>query len=197
MYHGTQFPSTMQGNYFFADYARRWIKRLTFDANGNVSGVFNFEPISGNPKSAGDIVYLTEGPDGALYYVDLGYSTSRDVRRQQAPPDPLPPVQPGAGRARVGQPDLGSAAARSDLLQRGLERPRGPADHLLLGLRRRHLLDCQQSRPYTDAGQYLVRLTVSDGVNSSISTPLSISVGNVPTARIDSPAAGPPSAPAT
>ena len=65
----------MQGNYFFADYAQHWIKRLTFDANGNVSGVFNFEPISGNPnESAGDVVYLTEGPDGALYYVDLGYS---------------------------------------------------------------------------------------------------------------------------
>ena len=39
------------------------------------AGVFNFEPISGNPnESAGDVVYLTEGPDGALYYVDLGYS---------------------------------------------------------------------------------------------------------------------------
>ena len=75
VYHGTQFPSSMQGNYFFADYARHWIKRLTFDANGNVSGVFNFEPISGNPnESAGDVVFLTEGPDGALYYVDLGYS---------------------------------------------------------------------------------------------------------------------------
>ncbi len=73
VYHGTQFPSSMQGNYFFADYAQHWIKRLTFDGNGNVSGVFNFEPISGTPN-AGDIVYLTEGPDGALYYVDLGYS---------------------------------------------------------------------------------------------------------------------------
>ena len=74
VYHGTQFPSSMRGNYFFGDYARHWIKRMTFDANGNVSGVFNFEPISGNPnESAGDIVYLTEGPDGALYYVDLGY----------------------------------------------------------------------------------------------------------------------------
>ena len=28
VYHGTQFPSSMQGNYFFADYAQHWIKRL-------------------------------------------------------------------------------------------------------------------------------------------------------------------------
>jgi glucose/arabinose dehydrogenase len=75
VYHGNQFPSSMRGNYFFADYAQHWIKRLVFDANGNVASVNNFEPISGSPtESAGDVVYLTEGPDGALYYVDLAYS---------------------------------------------------------------------------------------------------------------------------
>ena len=75
MYHGTQFPSGYQGSYFFADYTQNWIKRLTFDANGNVTGVFNFEPADGSVDGPyGDIVYLTEGPDGALYYVDLGYS---------------------------------------------------------------------------------------------------------------------------
>ena len=32
----------------------------------------------------------TEGPDGALYYVDIGYSRhQRHVRRQQDPPDPV------------------------------------------------------------------------------------------------------------
>ena len=70
-----QFPSSYQGSYFFADYAQNWIKRLTFDANGNVTGVFNFEPADGSVDGPyGDIVYLTEGPDGALYYLDLGYS---------------------------------------------------------------------------------------------------------------------------
>ena len=65
----------MQGSYFFGDYAQNWIKRLTFDANGNVSGVVNFEPADGTPDGpTGDVVYLTEGPDGALYYLDLGYS---------------------------------------------------------------------------------------------------------------------------
>jgi glucose/arabinose dehydrogenase len=75
IYRGDQFPASMRGNYFFADYAQHWIKRLVFDANGNVASVHNFEPISGSPsESAGDVVHLTEGPDGALYYVDLGYS---------------------------------------------------------------------------------------------------------------------------
>ena len=32
VYHGTQFPSSYQGSYFFADYTQNWIKRMTFDA---------------------------------------------------------------------------------------------------------------------------------------------------------------------
>ena len=39
VYHGTQFPSAYEGSYFFADYTQNWIRRLTLDANGNVTGV--------------------------------------------------------------------------------------------------------------------------------------------------------------
>jgi glucose/arabinose dehydrogenase len=75
VYHGTQFPSSYQGSYFFADYGQNWIRRLTLDSSGNVTGVVNFEPADGTLDGPyGDIVYLSEGPDGALYYVDLGYS---------------------------------------------------------------------------------------------------------------------------
>ena len=75
VYRGSQFPAKYQGSYFFADYAQNWIKRLTLDARGEVTGVFNFEPPDGSPDGPyGDIVSLCEGPDGALYYVDLGYS---------------------------------------------------------------------------------------------------------------------------
>ena len=75
VYRGTQFPSSYQGAYFYADYTQNWIKGLNLDANGAVTGTFNFEPTNGNADGPyGDIVYLDEGPDGALYYVDLGYS---------------------------------------------------------------------------------------------------------------------------
>ena len=43
---------------------------------------------------------------------------------------------------------------------------------------------------YTTPGPYQVRLTVSDGVNSTISAPLSISAGNRPTVTILSPTDG-------
>jgi hypothetical protein len=73
VYRGSQFGSGYQGDYFFADYAQNWIKRLTFDANGNVAAVRSFEPLDGSLDGPyGDVVGLAEGPDGALYYVDAG-----------------------------------------------------------------------------------------------------------------------------
>jgi len=193
VYHGDAFPNSMKGNYFFADYARHWIKRITFDGNGSVSGVFNFEPISGNPnESAGDVVYLTEGPDGALYYVDLGYSDIsgsfgvskirriRYLQSNQAPvaiasATPTSGVQPldvsfsSAGSMDPeGQPityswDFGDGASSTS---------------------------ANPTHTYTQPGQYVVRLTVSDGANSSLSTPITISVGHPPTATINSPTDG-------
>src|SRR5215510_10939434 len=43
---------------------------------------------------------------------------------------------------------------------------------------------------YTQAGQYTARLSVSDGVNSTLSAPITISAGNRPTATILSPTDG-------
>ena len=38
---------------------------MTFDASGNVTGVFNFEPLDGSvDRPYGDIVKMVEGPDG-------------------------------------------------------------------------------------------------------------------------------------
>ena len=48
VYHGTQFPAAYQNSFFYGDYAQRWIKRLTFDANGNVTGNLHFEPADGS-----------------------------------------------------------------------------------------------------------------------------------------------------
>ena len=122
VYHGSQFPSCYQGSYFFADYTQNWIKRLTFDASGKVNGVFNFEPPDGSVDGPyGDIVYLTEGPDGALYYVDLGYSDIggtfgvSKIRRIRYVQSNQPPIAVVSAR-----PDLGAGAADGELLERRL-----------------------------------------------------------------------------
>ena len=123
VYHGSQFPASYQGSFFFADYSQNWIKRLTFDGGGHVNGVYNFEPIDGTPDGpTGDVVYLTEGPDGALYYVDLGFSDtthtagiSKIRRIRFINGGNQPPIAVAAADA-----ELGARAVDREFLQRRL-----------------------------------------------------------------------------
>ena len=187
VYHGTQFPSSFQGSYFFADYTQNWIKRLTFDANGNVTGVFNFEPADGSVDGPyGDIVYLTEGPEGALYYVDLGYSDISatfgvsKIRRISFANSDLPPTAVASADTTAGLPPLTvqfSSAGSVDPEGQPLTYQWAFGDGTT----------STQANPqhiYAAAGAYQARLSVSDGVNSTLSTPLSISVGNKPVVSI-------------
>ena len=48
-------------------------------------------------------------------------------------------------------------------------------------------LQANPTHVYASAGPYQARLSVSDGVNTSLSTPISITVGNRPVATIQSP----------
>jgi len=182
VYHGTQFPATYQGSFFFADYAQHWIKRLTLDASGHVTGVFNFEPADGSPDGPfGDIVYLTDGPDGALYYVDLGFQLGGNgadaVRRisyvstNQAPV-PAASATPSSGPAplTVTFSSAGSVDPEGTPLSYSWDFGDGAVS-----------TDPNPTHVYATRGVYQARLTVSDGVNSSLSAPVSIRVGSPPT----------------
>ena len=183
VYHGSQFPAAYQGSYFFADYTQNWIKRLTFDANGNVTGVFNFEPPNGAVDGPyGDIVYLTEGPDGALYYVDLGYSdiggtfgVSKIRRIRYVESNQAPIVGASAN------PTSGPAPLTVNFSSAGSSDPEGQT--LTYSWTFGDSTTSTAANPvhtYNQAGVYTARLTVSDGVTSTISTPITISVGNAP-----------------
>jgi PKD repeat protein len=193
VYHGTQFPASYRGSYFFADYAQNWIRRLTFDANGNVNGVFNFEPADGSVDGPyGDIVDLAEGPDGALYYVDLGYSDVTGtvgvskIRRIRYLQSNQPPVAVAAANPSSGPPPLAvtfSSAGSTD--------PEGePLTYAWTFGDGATSTEANPTHTYTQAGQYTARLSVSDGVSTTVSSPLTVSVGNAPTATILSPADG-------
>jgi glucose/arabinose dehydrogenase/PKD repeat protein len=193
VYHGSQFPSSYQGSYFFADYTQNWIRRLTFDANGNVSGVFNFEPIDGSVDGPyGDIVHLTEGPDGALYYVDLGYSDISGtfgvskIRRIRFSGANQAPVASAAAN-----PTAGPAPLAVDFSSAGSADPEGqPLTYSWTFGDGGTSTAANPTHTYTQAGQYTARLSVSDGVNTTLSLPLAISVGNRPAATILSPQDG-------
>ena len=180
--------ASYRGAYFYADYAQNWIRGLTFDANGAVTGTFNFEPADGTVDGPyGDIVYLAEGPDGALYYVDLGYSDVggtfgvSKIRRIS-----YVQSQPGAGRrAPRRTPTSGPTPLDVDFSSAGSSDPEGAAADLLVDFGDGTTSTAANpTHTYAQPGPYQARLTVSDGVNNSISTPITISAGSVPTATI-------------
>ena len=193
VYHGTQFPSGYQGSYFFADYAQNWIRRLTFDTSGNVNGVFNFEPIDGSVDGPyGDIVYLTEGPDGALYYIDLGYSDTSGtfgvskIRRIRFVSGNQAPIAVGSANPAAGPSPLAvtfSSAGSSDPEGQTLTYAWTFGDGGTSTA-------ANPSHTYAQPGLYSARLSVSDGANTTLSTPISISVGSPPTATILAPTDG-------
>jgi glucose/arabinose dehydrogenase len=192
VYRGSQFPSEYYGNYFFADYSQNWIKRLTLDAGGAVTGVFNFEPVDGSSDGdSGDIVGLTPGPDGALYYVDLGYSDTTyttgvsKIRRIRYVANDLPPTAVASA-----QPTQGPAPLTVNFSSAGSLDPEG--DPLTFAWTFGDGGTAALANPahtFASDGPYTVRLTVSDGTVSSFAT-VGIRVGNPPVPTISAPLDG-------
>ncbi len=191
VYHGTQFPAFYQGAYFYADYTQNWIRGLKFDASGNVSSTFNFEPADGSVDGPyGDIVYLAEGPDGALYYVDLGYSdiggtfgVSKIRRISYTSSNQAPVVHASAS------PTSGPTPLTVSFSSTGSFDPEGqPLTYRWEFGDGATSTAANPSHTYDTPGPYTARLTVSDGAHDSISTPITINAGNVPTATILTPA---------
>jgi glucose/arabinose dehydrogenase len=197
VYHGAGapgfFPSSYEGSYFFGDYAQHWIKRLTVDGSGHLSGVFNFEPDDGTPFGPyGDIVYMAEGPDGSLYYLDLGYSDNSGtfgvskLRRIRYVSSDQPPTSVAAANPTTGLPPLTVSFSSA-----GSVDPEGnPLTYSWDFGDNTTSTAANPQHTYAVAGQYTVRLTTSDGVNTTPSTPLTIRVGTPPTATILSPTDG-------
>ena len=80
-YSGTSYPSKYRGALFFADYARLFIKYLTFDANG-VPTVHEFAKETGSNLGA---VQLISGPDTNIYAVYLDLKTRTGAVRRFRP----------------------------------------------------------------------------------------------------------------
>jgi glucose/arabinose dehydrogenase/PKD repeat protein len=80
-YQGSAYPDRFKGSLFFADYAQKFIKYLTFDSSGHPI-VHEFAKEVGSQLGA---VQLISGPDRNIYavYIDLQTRTSQ-VRRFKA-----------------------------------------------------------------------------------------------------------------
>lgn len=191
-YRGGNFPTEYEGSYFFADYTQHWIKRLTFDASGNVIGAVEFEPPDGAPDGPyGDPVKLVQGPDGSLYYVDIGFNDQHEpneasIRRIRHLTNNLPPVA-----AASANPTSGAAPLDVDFSSAGSFDPEGlPLAFDWTFGDGASSNAANPSHTYTANGMYTARLQVSDGATSTLSSALPITVGTPPTLSIVTPVDG-------
>lgn len=61
-----KFPEAYDGDFFAGEFGRRWIKRISSDADGKVQSINDI------PWSGTQIMDMAFGPDGALYVLDYG-----------------------------------------------------------------------------------------------------------------------------
>jgi glucose/arabinose dehydrogenase len=73
-YRGGSFPDEYQGAYFYGDYVLGFIRYLKLNSSNGVISDNEFAP------NVGNVVHMTQGPDGALYYALIG---QRQVRKIQ------------------------------------------------------------------------------------------------------------------
>src|SRR5262249_2088241 len=187
------FPSEYYGSYFFGDFVQNTMSRLTFDAAGNVTNTLNFLPADGSTDGpeVGDPVKFVQGPDGSIYYVDIGFNDQHSpndaaIRRIRYVPANQPPVAASAANPTAGLPPLTVAFSSA-----GSSDPEGAT--LTYAWNFGDGATSTQPNPthtYQMAGPYVVKLTVSDGVNSTAATDLQITVGTPPVPTITSPTSG-------
>jgi PKD repeat protein len=152
-----------------------------------------FVPSDGSSDSplVGDPVKFLVGPDGSLYYVDLGFTlqgqqNAGGVRRIRYAAENLPPV------AQVSStPSAGLAPLTVSFSSAGSFDPEGTALSYAWSFGDGGVSNAADPvHTYTADGSYLARLTLSDGVNQTLSADLPIAVGNPPLPAILEPADG-------
>ena len=177
VYRGSNFPTSYQGSLFFGDYARGFIKRISLDAQGNSLGAFDFD------LSAGSVVDLKVGPDGALYYIT--YIPGRLVKVSYSLGNSSPIANATADQTKGIEPLTVnfSSAGSSDPDNNPLTYSWNFGDNTFSNLP-------NPTKTYAAIGTYFVELTVSDGTTSTTSSPIVIQVGTPPTLTIGTPVQG-------
>ncbi len=191
VYRGSQFPTSYQGAYFYGDFAQNWIRYLTLNGAGDVTGDAAFLPPDGTPDGPFDPIMLKPGPDGSLYYVDFGWGWQETVnpaaiRRIRFISGNQPPVVVVSASPQNGQPPLSvsfSSAGSSDPENQPLTYAWTFGD------------GATSTAPnpvheYLQSGLYNAQLSVSDGTSTTNSNVLAIAVGNAPQSNITSPTNG-------
>lgn len=162
-YSGETYPSRYRGALFFADYAQRWIRYITFDPAGNPVP-HDFATEVGTGLGA---VELLQGPDENIYgvYIDLETRTSQVRRFLPVNGGNLPPTIKATVEPKVGQSPLtvtGFSSASFD--------PNGSSLDFRWDLNDGRILNAADvSFTYEQPGLYEVKLTVTERTEERLS----------------------------
>ncbi len=175
---GTNFPASMKGDLFIADYSVQWIKRAVLDKDGKVVRIENFAVGMGEP------VDMKFGPDGMLYYLSIysgglrrvSYTTGNrvpDARLATTSSTGMAPLKVDFSAAGTTDPENDVVFYEWDFGD-GSKAPGIVATH-----------------EYSASGQYIVRLTVRDMKDGQRHLEQLITVGDAaPSVSIISPGNG-------
>lgn len=179
-YTATQFPAQYRGNFFYGEYVGQYINRMVFDASNNLLSVVRFA------SNVGGVVSLEQGPDGALYYIELVSGQVRRLRYTTAPSTPVAVVS--------ATPTSGASPLTVTFSSAGSKDPGGSA--------LTYLWDFGDSTTSTAANPvhtytsattkaFTAKLTVTNTQGVSASATVAITVGlQAPIATITSPPNG-------
>lgn len=169
---GTGWPAGYQGNYFQGDYGGAWIKRVVMSPDNKAVQVYNFG------SNLGAVVFLKEGPDGALWYVRYENGQIRKISPLGA--TNLPPVAVAEQTPPYGQGPLTVQFTGAN----STDPENGPLTYLWDFGDGNSSTDADPSHLFTaPAGvptTYTVTLTVRDDHNQPNSTTLVVNVNNTP-----------------
>lgn len=178
VYRGDNFPSSYAGRLFFADYALGFLKTLTLDAEGNYTGVQDFDTAAGTvvdmkvDKKDGSLYYLTVFP-GKLFQVTY----ANGVR--------VPVVKASADKT------AGTKPLSVQFSSNGTNDPGGlPLSYHWDFGDQSSSNDPNPLKEYTKNGRFIVQLTVDNGTHSALSQPIVIQVGIPPQTTINTPVEG-------
>ncbi len=177
VYRSDMFPSEYQGDFFFGDYARGFIKNADLDSNGDVTAVHDFD------EQAGSVVDLKVAPDGSLYYLTyypgalyrVSYNTTSHLPVASASADVTKGVEP----LTVHFSSAGSQDPDGDPLSYQWDFGDGTSS-----------TEQNPTKTYTEKGVYTARLTVSAGGDRTQAQPIVIQIGLPPQLTVSTPTEG-------
>ena len=177
VYRSSMFPSEYQGDFFFGDYAKGFIRNADLDSNGDVAAVHEFD------EQAGSVVDLKVAPDGSLYYITyfpgalyrISYNAASHLPVANASADVTKGVEP----LTVHFSSAGSQDPDGDPLSYQWTFGDGTSS-----------TEENPTKTYAEKGVYTARLTVSAGGDQVNAQPIVIQVGLAPELTVSTPTEG-------